>query len=142
MIDILIREFAPKQTVADQNALEQFQKQWSTYQKLVTQTRSRIEQLGSKTVIPDTLTNVRFDPHQRTYRPRLLRSHYVCFVPIPTSASESASAIGGRSAHGGDVPCVDPTLLRSRGVGHLHPTIFAPYHSEFGVLCHHADSWR
>jgi hypothetical protein len=60
MIDILIREFAPKQTVADQNALEQFQKQWSTYQKLVTQTRSRIEQLGSKTVIPDTLTNVRF----------------------------------------------------------------------------------
>ena len=50
--------------------------------------------------------------------------------------------IGGRSAHGGDVPSVDPTLLRSRGVGHLHPTIFAPYHSEFGVLCHHADSWR
>jgi hypothetical protein len=35
MINILIREFAPKQTVADQNALEQFQKQWSTYQKLV-----------------------------------------------------------------------------------------------------------
>ena len=35
MINILIQEFAPKQTVADQNALEQFQKQWSTYQKLV-----------------------------------------------------------------------------------------------------------
>jgi hypothetical protein len=35
MINILIREFALKQTVADQNALEQFQKQWSTYQKLV-----------------------------------------------------------------------------------------------------------
>ena len=35
MINILIREFAPKQTVADRNALEQFQKQWSTYQKLV-----------------------------------------------------------------------------------------------------------
>jgi len=35
MINILIREFASKQTVADQNALEQFQKQWSTYQKLV-----------------------------------------------------------------------------------------------------------
>ena len=34
IINILIREFAPKQTVADQNALEQFQKQWSTYQKL------------------------------------------------------------------------------------------------------------
>jgi len=35
MINILIREFAPEQTVADQNALEQFQEQWSTYQKLV-----------------------------------------------------------------------------------------------------------
>jgi len=35
MINILIREFAPKQTVVDQDALEQFQKQWSTYQKLV-----------------------------------------------------------------------------------------------------------
>jgi len=35
MINILIRKFALKQTVADQNALEQFQKQWSTYQKLV-----------------------------------------------------------------------------------------------------------
>src|SRR6476660_9313532 len=35
MINILIREFALKQTVADRNALEQFQKQWSTYQKLV-----------------------------------------------------------------------------------------------------------
>ena len=35
MINILIREFAPKQAVADQEALEQFQKQWSTYQKLV-----------------------------------------------------------------------------------------------------------
>jgi ubiquinone/menaquinone biosynthesis C-methylase UbiE len=35
MFNVLIREFAPKQTVADQNALEQFQKQWSTYQKLV-----------------------------------------------------------------------------------------------------------
>jgi hypothetical protein len=35
MVNIFIREFAPKQTVADQNALEQFQKQWSTYQKLV-----------------------------------------------------------------------------------------------------------
>jgi 23S rRNA A2030 N6-methylase RlmJ len=35
MINILVREFAPKQMVADQNALQQFQKQWSTYQKLV-----------------------------------------------------------------------------------------------------------
>src|SRR5262245_1410862 len=35
MINILIREFAPQQAVADRNALEQFQKQWSTYQKLV-----------------------------------------------------------------------------------------------------------
>jgi hypothetical protein len=35
MINILIREFAPKQAVADQEAMEQFQKQWSTYQKLV-----------------------------------------------------------------------------------------------------------
>ena len=35
MINILIREFAPKDTVADEHALEQFQKQWSTYQKLV-----------------------------------------------------------------------------------------------------------
>jgi hypothetical protein len=35
MINILIRKFVPQQTVADQNALEQFQKQWSTYQKLV-----------------------------------------------------------------------------------------------------------
>jgi hypothetical protein len=35
VVKILIRDFAPKQTVADQNALEQFQKQWSTYQKLV-----------------------------------------------------------------------------------------------------------
>src|SRR5262249_49972943 len=35
MINILIREFAPKQTVADRNALDQFQKQWSSYQKLV-----------------------------------------------------------------------------------------------------------
>ncbi|GEM_PF-6185608 len=32
---ILIREFAPKRAVADQEAMEQFQKQWSTYQKLV-----------------------------------------------------------------------------------------------------------
>jgi hypothetical protein len=29
MINTLIREFALKQTVADQNVLEQFQKQWS-----------------------------------------------------------------------------------------------------------------
>jgi len=35
MINILIREFAPKQAVADEEALEQFQKQWSTNQKLV-----------------------------------------------------------------------------------------------------------
>jgi methyltransferase family protein len=35
VVKILIREFEPKQTVTDQNALEQFQKQWSTYQKLV-----------------------------------------------------------------------------------------------------------
>jgi len=35
MINIFISEFAPKQTVADKNALVQFQKQWSTYQKLV-----------------------------------------------------------------------------------------------------------
>jgi hypothetical protein len=28
MINILIREFAPKQAVADQEAMEQFQKQW------------------------------------------------------------------------------------------------------------------
>jgi hypothetical protein len=35
MINILIREFAPRETVADPDALEQFQKQWSTYQKLV-----------------------------------------------------------------------------------------------------------
>jgi SAM-dependent methyltransferase len=35
MINILIREFAPKQAVADQEAMERFQKQWSTYQKLV-----------------------------------------------------------------------------------------------------------
>jgi len=35
MVNVLIREFAPEQTVADQNALDQFQKQWSTYQKLV-----------------------------------------------------------------------------------------------------------
>jgi len=35
MINILIREFAPRESVADPGALEQFQKQWSTYQKLV-----------------------------------------------------------------------------------------------------------
>jgi hypothetical protein len=35
MINILIREFASKQAVADEEALDQFQKQWSTYQKLV-----------------------------------------------------------------------------------------------------------
>jgi hypothetical protein len=34
MVNILIREFEPG-SVVDQTALEQFQKQWSTYQKLV-----------------------------------------------------------------------------------------------------------
>jgi hypothetical protein len=35
MINILIREFAPGEAAADADAMEQFQKQWSTYQKLV-----------------------------------------------------------------------------------------------------------
>ena len=35
MLNILIREFAPGAAVTDERALEQFQKQWATYQKLV-----------------------------------------------------------------------------------------------------------
>jgi Methyltransferase domain len=35
MLNILIREFEPGATVTDERALEQFQKQWATYQKLV-----------------------------------------------------------------------------------------------------------
>jgi|SoimicMinimDraft_4_1059732.scaffolds.fasta_scaffold02051_2 hypothetical protein len=43
---------------------------------------------------------------------------------------------------GGDMTCVDPTLLRGREVCHLHPTIFARDDAEFGVLSNHADSSR
>ncbi len=35
MLNILIREFEPGAAVTDEGALEQFQKQWATYQKLV-----------------------------------------------------------------------------------------------------------
>jgi hypothetical protein len=47
-----------------------------------------------------------------------------------------------RSASGGDLAGIDPTPLRSRGIGRLHPTFFAPYDSEFGALCNHADYSR
>jgi glutamyl/glutaminyl-tRNA synthetase len=35
MVNILIHQFLPGGAVVDQGALEQFQKQWKTYQKLV-----------------------------------------------------------------------------------------------------------
>jgi hypothetical protein len=35
MLNILIREFEPHGAIADKHALEQFQQQWATYQKLV-----------------------------------------------------------------------------------------------------------
>jgi hypothetical protein len=67
----------------------------------------------------------------------------VCFVPEADIGTESASPVYGRRlAQGGDMASVNPALLRSREVGHLHPTSFPPDQVEFGTLCHHADSWR
>ena len=60
---------------------------------------------------------------------------------LETSPGSCTYAVNG-SAHCSDMASVDPTLLRGREVSHLHPTIFARDHAEFGVLCHHADSWR
>jgi hypothetical protein len=53
MINILIREFAPKQAVADQEAMEQFQKQWSTYQKLVD--ADALSHIAAGNLLRDTL---------------------------------------------------------------------------------------
>jgi hypothetical protein len=45
-----------------------------------------------------------------------------------------------RSAYGVDIGSVDPAALRSRRVGHLHPTLFASDNPEFGALCNHTDN--
>jgi hypothetical protein len=41
MVNILIHQFLPGGAVVDAAALEQFQKQWATYQKLVDDARCR-----------------------------------------------------------------------------------------------------
>jgi len=43
---------------------------------------------------------------------------------------------------GGYVGAVDPTLLRSRRVGDLHPTFFAAHNAELCGLWHNADDSR
>ena len=58
---------------------------------------------------------------------------------LETSPGSCTYAVNG-SAHCSDMASVDPTLLRGREVSHLHPTIFARDHAEFGVLSKHADS--
>jgi hypothetical protein len=58
---------------------------------------------------------------------------------LETSPGSCTYAVNG-SAHCSDMASVDPTLLRGREVSHLHPTIFARDHAEFGVLSNHADS--
>jgi hypothetical protein len=60
----------------------------------------------------------------------------VRFVPVADMRRALGAQIDAaclrRSAPGADLAGVDPTPLRSRWFGRLHPTFFAPYNSEFG----------
>jgi hypothetical protein len=86
------------------------------------------------------------DIHQRGLHVRLVpEADIPCALVgarIAAGYDSTAGRVRRRSARNRDIPSVDPTFLRSRGVGHLHPAIFARHNAEFGALCHHADYTR
>jgi ubiquinone/menaquinone biosynthesis C-methylase UbiE len=95
MVNILIHQFQPRGAVVDTAALEQFQRQWATYQKLVDSDELSHRQVG--TLLRDTL-NERFD------RP-------FSFLDIACGdASEMRALAGTKTRHYHGVDLSEPAL--------------------------------